>query len=41
MLPMNVERGGIAVEAGGIEVGAIAQSLVDRDFARKAVLHIR
>jgi hypothetical protein len=38
---MSVERGGIAVEAGGSEVGAIAQSLVDRDFTGKAVLHIR
>jgi hypothetical protein len=31
----------IAVEAGGKEVGAIAQLLVDRDFTGKVVLHIR
>jgi hypothetical protein len=31
----------IAVEAGGSEVGAIAQFIVDRDFTGKAVLHIR
>lgn len=30
----------IAVEAGWREVGAIAQRLIDRDFAGKAVLHI-
>jgi NADPH:quinone reductase len=31
----------IAVEAGGSEIGATAQRLVDRDFTDKAVLHIR
>jgi NADPH:quinone reductase len=31
----------ISVEAGGSEVGAIAQRLVDRDFTGKALLHIR
>ena len=50
--PISVERGciglaagrlkpEIAVEAGGSEVGAIAQLLVDRDSTGKAVLHIR
>jgi NADPH2:quinone reductase len=31
----------IAVEAGWSEVGAIAKRLIDRDFAGKAVLHIK